>query len=160
MISNDSGPLPMRGTIELPVDRRITRRFPRRPDGGATQPLVSPAISRIVEELPLTGLRVGDRIMIRTAHSVYTLTITNPTLPRGDLTGGRLGNTVTRASPVPLPLHEETGARNQTLRCGGRVIFLIETPDGVLYFFPSRIAALVYRKAGGEGENGASGKRP
>jgi hypothetical protein len=163
MMMNDSGPLPTRGSIELPrdpADGRTTQRLPRRPCGGATQPLHSPARSRNVEELPLSGLRVGDRIMIRTAHSTYTLIITNPALPLGNLTGGRLGNTMTRASPVPLPLHEENGARNHTLRCGGRVIFLLETPDGVQYFFPSRIAALIYRKAGGAGEDGASGRRP
>lgn len=100
-----------------------------------------------LKEINLDSLRAGDQILIETAHSIYSFTITDPHIPSGKLIGGVLGNRLVKASLVPL----YSGSRRlrlvrRTLRTNSKFIFLLEHGNYLRRLTTSAVTKLIHRK--------------
>ena len=100
-----------------------------------------------VNEINLDGLGKSDQILIETAHSVYSFTITDPAVPAGKLIGGVLGNRQVNASLVPSQLRGGSSRfARRSLRTGSRLMFLIEYGNNLRRLTTSPVTKLLYRK--------------
>jgi len=100
-----------------------------------------------VNEINLDNLGTADQILIETAHSVYSFTITDPALPAGKLIGGVLGNRQVKASLVPSQLRSGSSRFDRrSLRIGSRLMFLIEHGNNLRRLTTSTVTKLLYRK--------------
>ena len=100
-----------------------------------------------VIEINLDNLGAADQILIETAHSVYSFTITDPALPSGKLIGGVLGNRQVKASLVPSQLRSSSSRfARRSLRTGSRLMFLIEHGNNLRRLTTSTVTKLLYRK--------------
>ena len=100
-----------------------------------------------VSEINLDNLGAADQILIETAHSVYSFTITDPALPSGKLIGGVLGNWQVNASLVPSQLRGGSSRfARRSLRINSRLMFLIEHGNNVRRLTTSTVTKLFYRK--------------
>ena len=100
-----------------------------------------------VNEINLDNLSAADQILIETAHSVYSFTITDPALPSGKLIGGVLGNRQVKASLVPSQLRGGSSRfARRSLRTGSRLMFLIEQGNNLRRLTTSTVTKLLYRK--------------
>jgi hypothetical protein len=99
-----------------------------------------------VIEINLDSLSQSDQILIETAHSVYSFTITDTSLPAGKLIGGVLGNRQVNASLVPSQLRSGSSRYvRRSLRTGSRLMFLIEYGNNLRRLTTSPITKLLYR---------------
>ncbi len=96
-----------------------------------------------VGEINLDNLAAADQILIETAHSVYSFTITDPALPSGKLIGGVLGNRQVKASLVPS---SSSRFNRRSLRIGSRLMFLIEHGNYLRRLTTSTVTKIHYRK--------------
>ncbi len=102
-----------------------------------------------VIEINLDGLSQSDQILIETAHSIYSFTITDTSLPAGKLIGGVLGNRQVNASLVPSQLRSGRSRYDRrSLRTGSRLMFLIEHGNNLRRLTTSTVTKLRYRKGG------------
>jgi hypothetical protein len=100
-----------------------------------------------VNEINLDALSAADQILIETAHSVYSFTVTDPALPSGKLIGGVLGNRQVKASLVPSQLRISSSRFDRrSLRIGSRLMFLIEHGSNLRRLTTSTVTTLLYRK--------------
>ena len=100
-----------------------------------------------VNEINLDKLAAADQILIETAHSVYSFTITDPGIPSGKLIGGVLGNRQVKASLVPLQLYSNSSRfARRSLTAGSRLMFLIEHENYLRRLTTSTVTKILYRK--------------
>ncbi len=100
-----------------------------------------------VNEINLDNLGAADQILIETAHSVYSFTVTDPALPAGKLIGGILGNRQVKASLVPSQLRSSNSRFDRrSLRIGSKLMFLIEHGNNLRRLTTSTVTKLLYRK--------------
>lgn len=151
----------------IPEDEKITVRIsPFRPkEGGSTARAVRPfslhnsalrlervdarqtARPEAVSEIDLGSLEAADQIVIETAHSLYTFTVTDPLAPSGRLAGGILGDQTVDA--YLLSSHADNGASelaHKRLKAGLRSIFVIEAEKGPQKLTTSAVKSLLHRK--------------
>lgn len=111
----------------------------QQPQGGAPEALVS--------ELDLASLSAGDQLVIETAHSIYSFTVSDPTTPSGRLMGGVLGNRLVNAALIPSRsasgpvrlVHNDLGN-------GAKMIFIIEQGHNLRRLTTSAVMRLLHRK--------------
>ena len=96
----------------------------------------------MVENILLGELRTGDRVVIRTTHSVYEMWMEYPDRAMGVLRGGHL------PSPSRVRVASEystsSDASSRPLRVGDRARVVVVGPDGepTRCFVTSRIVAM------------------
>jgi len=161
-----------RQTAELvSEDEKITRRLP--PVGAAESHMIesedsycgfsgSPShlnhasathsrksdTQELVSDMGLASLRVADQLIIETAHSVYSFTVSDPATHSGKLLGGVLGNRLVNAALIPSRsasgpsslIHNDLGA-------GSKMIFIIEQGSNLRRLTTSTVTRLLHRKA-------------
>jgi hypothetical protein len=132
-------------TLRLSSVRSIENRLTEHED--QTRALCdSPSLN----EINLDGLSAGDQILIETAHSLYSFTITDPHIPSGKLIGGILGNRPVNAALVP----SYSGNRRlrfvrRKLRTSSKFTFLLEHGNCLRRLTTSVVTKLIHRKKGG-----------
>lgn len=102
----------------------------------------------LVSEPGLTSLRVADQLIIETAHSVYSFTVSDPATPSGKLLGGVLGNRLVNAALIPS--RSASGPSSLThndLGTGSKMIFIIEQGNNLRRLTTSTVTRLLHRKA-------------
>lgn len=100
-------------------------------------------------EIHLGSLSATDEILIETARSVYSFTVTNPSVPSGRLLGGILGNRLVNASLLPVRSGSSRSAfARSVIKIGSRLIFLIERGNSLRRLTTSAVTRLQYRKKG------------
>lgn len=119
---------------------------PRIEGFSARQPRTDNADGSVVE-INLDNIGASDQILIETAHSVYSFTITDPAVPSGKLIGGILGNRQANASLIPSQLRSGNSRfARRSIRTGSRLMFLLEHGNNLRRLTTSTVARLLYRK--------------
>jgi hypothetical protein len=93
-------------------------------------------------EIALDQLRIGDQIVIQTAHSAYIYLVTDPAKRLGMVVGGVFGNYAAEAF-----LRVSPAADNYRLRAGARALFYIRSSAGYRRVTTSVITDLILRRA-------------
>ena len=96
-------------------------------------------------EIALDQLRVGDQIVIQTAHSAYIFLVIDPSKHLGLVVGGVFGNYAAEASLGVLP-----ATRDHRLRPGVRVRFYIGSSAGGRRVTTSTVTDIIHRRIGTE----------
>jgi hypothetical protein len=93
-------------------------------------------------EIALDQLRIGDQVVIQTAHSAYIYLVTDPAKRLGMVVGGVFGNYAAEAFLKVSP-----AADNYRLRAGARALFYIRSSAGYRRVTTSVITGLILRRA-------------
>ena len=98
------------------------------------------------KELSLRDLCQSEEIMIQTANSIYSFSVTDPVERRGILSGGVLEGLEVYAALAGSVLEGEGDSYSflSGLKTGTRALFYIEFGSDVMRLFTSAIKDLVY----------------
>jgi hypothetical protein len=100
----------------------------------------------LAKELSLGDLRQAEEIMIQTANSIYSFSVTDPVERRGILSGGVLEGLEVNAAFAGSVMQGEGNSYNflSGLKTGTRALFYIEFGSGVKRLCTSAITDLIY----------------
>lgn len=102
-------------------------------------------------EITLTEVAAGDEIHICTQRSVYRFKVSNPTLRRGLLTGGRLGLQQQDAYFAGAIFPDAVSiSDSKKLETGTRALFYLSAEHGVDILTTSLITELAFAQCGRE----------
>lgn len=96
-------------------------------------------------EIALDQLRIGDQIVIQTAHSAYVYLVTDPAQRLGMVVGGVFGNYA-----AEVFLKASPAADNYRLTAGARALFYTRSSAGYRRVTTSVITGLILRRAATE----------
>ena len=96
-------------------------------------------------EIALDQLRIGDQIVIQTAHSAYVYLVTDPAQCLGMVVGGVFGNYA-----AEVFLKASPAADIYRLRAGARALFYTRSSAGYRRVTTSVITGLILRRAATE----------
>jgi hypothetical protein len=131
-----------------PEDQRITLKL--RAPGAQDRPAEAPQRSlELRREVFADELSPQDQIIIETANSYYSFTLTEPKILAGRLIGGVLGNRQVNAAILPSWFAAPCGTSpaQQSFAVGSRLVFMLEWGDNLRQLTTSRITRLLHRRA-------------
>jgi hypothetical protein len=129
--------------VRLSWDNSRARLIER---GGEVESIEGGFNDDLAKELSLGDLCQAEEIMIQTANSIYSFSVTDPVERRGILSGGVLEGLEVKAALAGSVVHGEGNSYSflSGLKTGTRALFYIEFGSGVKRLCTSAITDLIF----------------